>query len=168
MYVPLARAIAAPLATLSLAAAAIHFAVGPEHVVEYAPYGVLFLGLAWFQALWAISYVFRSEPRLNVVAVVVNLGAALVWLWSRTLGLPFGPESGVPEEIGAVDVLATIEEVFLAGLLVSLATRPVREAVEQLVLRPRSAWFGAIFWCAFIVAVTSLVLLEPRPIMTMH
>lgn len=165
MYVPLARAIAAPLATLSLAAAAIHFAVGPEHVVEYAPYGVLFLGLAWFQSLWALSYVVRSDARLGAVAIVVNFGAALVWLWSRTVGLPFGPEPRGPETIGALDVVATTEELFLAGILIGLGTRPMREAVEHLVLDRRSAWLGALLWCALIVSVTSLVLLEPRPMM---
>ena len=48
----LARALLIPMATLSVAAAGIHFAVIQEHLQEFEPFGYLFLALAWFQALW--------------------------------------------------------------------------------------------------------------------
>lgn len=166
-FVPLGRAIAAPLATLSVAAAAIHFAVGPVHVVEYEPYGYAFLALAWFQALWAVGHAVRPNRFANLAAIVINAGAAVVWAWSRAVGLPFGPEPGVPEAVGSLDVVATVEELFLAGLLVTLALRPVREAVGQVVLRPASAWIGVALWCGLILVVTSYVLLQPQPIMMM-
>ena len=152
------RASAVPLATLSLAAAAIHFAVVPEHVLEYAPFGMLFLGLGWFQTFWAVAYVMGFERRLTLTAIVVNVGAAAVWLWSRTLGLPFGPEPFVPEGVGGVDVVANIEEVVLVGLLLRRATRP-RPAEEE--RSTYSAWRGAILWSGLVVFVTSIVLLEP-------
>ena len=158
---------AAPLVTLSLAAAAIHFAVGPEHVVEYVPYGYAFLALAWFQTLWAVGYALRPNRFANGAAIVINLGTVLVWVWSRTLGLPFGPEPGVPEAVGSLDVVATAEELLLAGLLITLALPPVRAAVDHLELRSAAAWTGIGLWCGLILVVTSYVLLQPQPIMMM-
>ncbi len=40
------------LASLSVGAAAIHFAVTFEHFNEYSLYGVFFLVLAWAQLVW--------------------------------------------------------------------------------------------------------------------
>ncbi len=82
------------LAVLSFGAAAIHFAVSPDHFAEWAPYGVAFACLAWFQILWAAIYlVGRTRPWVSA-AVIVNAGTIVVWVWSRTIGLPIGPKSG--------------------------------------------------------------------------
>ena len=58
------------LSTLSLGAAAIHFAVIGEHIAEYALFGVFFALIGWFEALWAIAYVMRPTRRLAGAAIV--------------------------------------------------------------------------------------------------
>jgi hypothetical protein len=116
---------AGPLAVISLGAAAIHFAVMPEHVAEWWAFGAFFAALGWFQALWSIGYLAQPSERLAWVAIVINLATVLVWAWSRTLGLPIGPDPGVPEAIGAADVVASALEMLLViGLL---ATRRGQE-----------------------------------------
>jgi hypothetical protein len=113
----------APVLTagLSLGAAAVHFAVIGEHFAEYPPYGLVFALLAWFQSGWAVAYVARPHPRLAVTAMAVNLAAVIVWLTSRTVGLPFGPERWVPEAVGAADTLASgLESLLTLGLVVAL------------------------------------------------
>lgn len=129
-------AFAAPAAVLSLGAAAIHFAVIGEHLRELLLFGILFVLVAWFQAWWAVQYVARPTRRLEWLALALNLGVIAVWTWSRTMGLPIGPASGTPEEVGTADVIATVFELALVALLVEVirlgvwdrATRPARVA----------------------------------------
>ena len=51
--------------------------------------------------------------------LAVGLGGSLflvaVWALSRTSGLPFGPEPGVPEEIGVPDLVSVALELVTAA-----------------------------------------------------
>ncbi len=106
------------LATLSLGAGAIHFAVISEHFAEYWVFGVFFAALAWYQAIWAVLYALRPRRMLGSTAILVNAGTVALWLWTRTIGVPIGPKAGEVEPIGAPDVAATIFEVaIVVGLL---------------------------------------------------
>jgi hypothetical protein len=106
---------------LSVGAAAIHFAVIPDHLEEWWAFGLFFAVLGWFQAVWPVAYVNRPSRRLAWIAISVNLATVVLWAWSRTVGLPVGPEPGMPEGIGAADLIATALE--LALVLGLLATR---------------------------------------------
>lgn len=111
----------ASLAALSMATAAIHFAVMGEHFAEYLAFGVFFSVVAWLQALWAVGVVALPSRRLLLVGLVGNALVILVWLSSRTTGLPIGPEAGAAEPAAFVDVLSTVLEVaIVAGTAVLL------------------------------------------------
>jgi hypothetical protein len=111
----------ASLAALSMAAAAIHFAVMEEHFAEYVAFGVFFSVVAWLQAIWAVGVIVVPSRRLLLAGLVGNALVILVWLASRTTGLPIGPEAGAPEPAAFVDVLSTILEVaIVAGTAVLL------------------------------------------------
>ncbi len=84
--VSLTSTFAAIAAGLSLGAAGIHFAVIQEHIADYFAFGLAFLGLAWFQAIWAQIYVMRRSAPLAILGAVINVGAVVVWLVSRTTG----------------------------------------------------------------------------------
>lgn len=101
----------ASLAALSMAAAAIHFAVMGEHFAEYVAFGVFFSVIAWLQAIWAVGVTVLPSQRLLLVGLVGNALVVLVWLFSRTTGLPIGPEAGAPEPAAFVDMTSTILEV---------------------------------------------------------
>jgi hypothetical protein len=116
--VPFGRWTAVLAAALSLGAAAIHFGVIGDHFAEYPPYGVAFAALAWFQVGWALAYLAASAWRVAAIGAVVNAGAIAVWMLSRTVGMPIGPEPGALEPIGPLDLLATAMELALIGLLV--------------------------------------------------
>jgi hypothetical protein len=105
----------ASLAALSIAAAAIHFAVMGEHFAEYVAFGVFFSVVAWSQAVWAVGVIVLPSRRLLLVGLVGNALVILVWLFSRTTGLPIGPEAGAPEPAALVDVLSTILEVAIVA-----------------------------------------------------
>jgi hypothetical protein len=111
---------AAIAATLSTGAAAIHFAVVPEHMAEFAPFGLAFVALAWFQVTWAQLYLLRPNRRIAAIGAVVSVAIAAIWVLSRTAGLPFGPQPWTPEPIGALDLLATALEITLVGILLPI------------------------------------------------
>jgi hypothetical protein len=122
------------LAVMSFGAAAIHFAVSPDHFAEWAPYGVAFACLAWFQILWAAIYLVGRTRSWVSAAVIVNAGTIVVWVWSRTIGLPIGPNPGATEPVGFADALSSgFEALVVLGLLAGgtpvaarLARRPAR------------------------------------------
>jgi hypothetical protein len=111
-----------PLAVLSLGAAAIHFAVMPEHFAEWWAFGVFFGATGWFEALWAVGYVTMPTRRIAALGLVANVATVLLWAASRTVGLPIGPEPWVPEPVGLPDLVATLlEGILVLGLLTILA-----------------------------------------------
>jgi hypothetical protein len=119
--IPLSVTGAAVAATLSTGAAAIHFAVVPEHMAEFAPFGIAFVAVGWFQVGWAQAYLLRPTRAIAAAGVVVNVLIVATWLLSRTVGLPVGPEPWTPEQIGPLDLFATGFEVALIAVLVPVA-----------------------------------------------
>jgi hypothetical protein len=62
---------------------------------------------------------------LLIVGAIANAAIVAVWLWSRTAGLPIGPEAGEPDVAEFIDVVATVSEFLLVvGCLAML--RPWR------------------------------------------
>lgn len=109
-------------ALLTTAAAAIHFAVAPEHFDEGWAFGAFFATTAWVQILWALLVVRSGHRRLLLAGAAGNLAIALVWAASRTTGLPVGPEPGTREAVEFIDVLVTALEI-LAAVTILLALR---------------------------------------------
>jgi hypothetical protein len=107
-------AIPVVLALASAGAGAIHLKVVPEHLEEFTPFGVGFIALGVFQLLWAAAVLIRPTMLVLAIGLIVSALTIGVWVVSRTVGLPFGPEAGEPEAIGTLDVLSTA----LEGLVV--------------------------------------------------
>jgi len=106
------------LAAGLVGSAAIHAAVIPEHLSEWAAAGVFFIVLTGAELAVAALLLARSQPLVLLAAAAVSIGPLAVWLYSRTLGLPFGPETGVPETVGLADLAACALEV--ATLLIAV------------------------------------------------
>ncbi|MEO7663511.1 MAG: hypothetical protein ABIV26_00160, partial [Candidatus Limnocylindrales bacterium] len=99
------------LATLSMGAAAIHFAVISEHLSESILFGVFFAVLASLEALWALGYLIRPGRVLALGALAGNAATVALWAWAHLLGLPFGPQAGHLEPTTITDLMATAFEV---------------------------------------------------------
>ena len=107
-------------------AAAIHVVASASHFSEWWLFGIFFAVLAAWQATWGILLYREPSERALVTGAGVNTGVALLWLVTRTVGLPLGPETWSPERIGVLDVAATVDELSIAALglaLVSVAWR---------------------------------------------
>ena len=119
--------------TALLAAAAIHAAVVPEHVNEWPLAGMFFIVLAVAEVAVADRL---SKPRTRaglIAAALFSAGPLLVWVVSRTAGLPFGPDPGTAEAVGLADVVASALE--LGTLVAALAL--LRSSGQQ--VRPADA-----------------------------
>lgn len=109
---------------LSLGAAAVHAAVVGVHAAVDPLEGLLFALAAALQAAFGVAVVLSRRPVAALGLGAVNCAAVLAWLWSRTLGLPFGSHAWLPEAIGPLDALATLFELLAVaaaiGVLVAL------------------------------------------------
>ena len=147
------------LASLSAAAAAIHFAVVFEHFRDYLLYGVFFLVLAWAQLIWPAVLLWRPSRLWLWLGIAGNAAVLAVYVASRTVGLPFGPDLHHPEQVGGLDVMSCVLEFALvigcAALLwrPSLADRPVRRR-------------GGVAAAAALLAVPVLVIAATAAVMT--
>ena len=142
----------------SLGSAAIHLAVIEDHLRLYALFGVAFALLATFQIVWSLAYLRWRAPWLALVAVAVNLGAAAVWLGSRTVGLPIGPTPGVPEGIGAADLISTALELTLAAVLVLGASRRASGALERLRMPAARVYVAGGYLVGAVALATTIAL----------
>ena len=147
-------------AACSFGAAVIHLAVIGDHLEEFANFGLAFAVLATFQVAWSIAYVMGPSPALAAVAIVVNLGTAFVWLWSRTIGLPLGPDPGAPEAAGAADLISTLLELVLVVVLVLAASRGAQRLQDRLRLPATVVLVAGGYAIGAVVLATAVALLS--------
>jgi hypothetical protein len=103
---------------LSWGAGLIHLQAAGDHIEEYVLFAVFFALLATAQFVWGVA-ICRSPARgLLGAGAVVSLLVVMLWAVSRTIGLPIGPEAWSPEPVGAIDAIASLDEVFLALLVI--------------------------------------------------
>ncbi len=121
------RAVLTVVAALSLGAAMIHLAAAPKHVEELGDIGLGFYLAALFQAGWVVTFLAHPSARRAAIGIAGNAAITIVWIWTRTVGLRFGADTGQPESIGVPDAVATALQVGLILLLgAGLARRPRR------------------------------------------
>jgi hypothetical protein len=108
------RGLAVRLAAIaSLGAALVHFAVVPTHWNEWVPSGLFFVSIALFQLIWTPVVLVRTTSAVLAVGIVGNVGAAALWVLSRTVGAPLGPHAGEPEFVQAAGLCALLLEVYV-------------------------------------------------------
>ena len=133
VLVGLRRGVPLPLVIASVATAGsalVHFAVAPEHFAEWWGFGLFFVLCAEVQLGWALLLGRIRNNRMLAVGIAGSLALVGVWALSRTTGLPFGPEPGVPEEIGLPDVVSVVLELTAAGACAWVLLVPNRIAVR--------------------------------------
>jgi hypothetical protein len=121
------------IAASTVAAAAIHLSIIGEHFAESRLYGWFFLVLTIAQFGVAVLLVRRPSQALLKSVAASSVAIVLLWLATRTIGIPAGPAAGELEPFGLPDVLCSAFE-FLAALLVipALLDRPAISPVADL------------------------------------
>ena len=147
------------LAAGLIASAHIHAAVIPEHLTEWPAAGGFFALLTIAEIAVAAALLAAQPRRLaGVAAVVVSAGPLLVWLYSRTLGLPFGPDAGIAEAVGIPDVVCCALEIGTLIAAVMLLRRP-----GWLARRPPASAHVRGLAVVAVIAVTALGLAAVAP-----
>lgn len=95
----------------------IHAQAAIQHVDEYALYALFFVLLAITQCVWGIALYRSPSRKLLFAGAMLSLAVAGLWIISRTSGLPVGPRPWTPEPVGAIDSIATGNELVLALLV---------------------------------------------------
>jgi hypothetical protein len=107
-------------AACSVGTAAIHALVCPEHFHEGLLYGGFFTVATVAQLVWAWLAIHHPQRWVLAAGLTGNLAIIGLWLFTRTVGIPFGPEAGEVEAIGALD---TITAAFEAAIVLCCAWR---------------------------------------------
>jgi hypothetical protein len=131
-------------AIISAMVGGIHLAVTQEHFAHWWLFGAFFLVVGMFQVVFAPLILQRPTWPVALAGIVVNLTVALIWVASRTVGLPIvAPESaeshtggaeGGLEAVGALDLASTAGELALIALLVTLLPPRLRRVTGNALL----------------------------------
>jgi hypothetical protein len=108
-------------ALASVTAAAIHGAVGPEHFREALRLGLFFVFICAVQLFLAAALLRRPTRTIVIANVVVNAATVLLWVLTRTVGLPF--ELAEIEPFGVLDTLSSAAELVLVGCCLTWLAR---------------------------------------------
>jgi hypothetical protein len=105
------------LTGLTAVAGTIHLVATIEHIDQNWELVAFFaiVGIAQAVAAW---WVYRKPEDMRMLRWLAlgSLAIALLWVWSRTIGLSFGPETG-RRKVGVGDTIATLFELWFAALV---------------------------------------------------
>lgn len=141
-----ARAVGTGVAPTILCAYAgiVHLAVVPQHWGEWPGYAAFFLATGAAQIAVAIVWVRRGLPHR---AVLLTIGATtaivLLYVASRTVGVPVGPEHGGHrrEPAGPADLAVTAAELgVVASLIPALPPLARRRVLDSLLAIGVALW----------------------------
>lgn len=157
------RALPRAAALLTAGAAAIHLGVAGSHFAEWWASGLFFLIAAAGQGVWAVAAWTRPPARrmLNTGAAM-NTSLIAVWLLSRTAGLPIGPGGGIPEAVGAADLITVAMEGLATLAIAAQLWAPSAGARIVGSGARRASLLGAAVAAAVLVA-SGVALAEPEP-----
>jgi hypothetical protein len=144
------------IAGLSAAAGAVHLAMVPSHMGEWAAEGIAFALVGWLQLAVALLVVVRPTRLLLAGTALANLAFVGAWVVSRTTGPPFGPHSGIAEDASSVDVTAVALEMALVLLAVLALIRPALWFLSGTFARR-----GGLAGATAVVVLATVVLASP-------
>jgi len=150
------RVVRPALALLSMGAAVIHFVVIPGHWDEYWGQGLFFIIAAIAQLLWAVWVLVAPSRLLYLAGAAGNAAIVVLWIVTRTAGVPAGPGAGEREAVEFADTLATVFEVLLViGALALARTAPARP-----IRWPAGALAASVVGALLVAALTTASLLD--------
>jgi hypothetical protein len=104
------------LAVASATAGVIHATVCPSHFQESDLYGVFFLLAAAGQLGFAVVVLGRPSRTVLRTGAAATAAVLMLWLATRTVGIPPGPAAGRTEDVGVLDLMATGAETVVVVL----------------------------------------------------
>ena len=137
-------------AALSLVAATIHLWALPEHLLMWWGYGAFFLAAALSQGICAVLLLRWPAAPVLLAGIWGNLSIVVLYVVTRTSGVPLGPHAGKMEEAGLLDMAATASELGIVFALVTLLGGVHRRRTINALLL-----LGAVIWALRFAGVLS-------------
>jgi hypothetical protein len=109
-----------------LGTAVVHATLVAEQLAAWPEAGIVLLLLVVAEVDAALLFLLRLRSVQYVGTAVVSAVPLLVWLYSRTAGLPFGPEAATARPVGLTDTVTALLE--MATLVVALAALRSRKS----------------------------------------
>ena len=135
----------AVIAALSGLAAGIHLSVAPEHFDEWWGYGTFFVVAAVGECALVLLLALRPRSWVIQAGIWTSLATMLMYLVSRTAGIPLGPAKGSVETVDLPGLAATAAEGALVVVLcLLLAGRERRYTLNALGLIGIALWAAAL------------------------
>lgn len=140
--------------TLAAVAGLIHVKAMADHAAHYWLFGVLFGVVACAQIGWGVWLWRRPMSDLALIGGAAGtLVVVVVWLVSRTVGLPIGPWAGEAEAIGVSDAIATLAEIVLVAVVFAIVRPDGRVGARLAWLSgPNAVRVGVAFGSAGVLA----------------
>ena len=141
-------------------AAGIHLGAAPQHFAEWWGYGAFFVLAAVGECALVALLALRPRAWVIQAGIWASLATMLMYLVSRTSGIPLGPATGVVEPVELAGLAATAAEGALVVVLCRLlAGRERARTLNALGL------VGAILWIA---ALTGALAPPAQPVASAH
>jgi hypothetical protein len=132
-------------AGVSLLAGWVHLAYTSAHLRAWWAYGAFFLVVGLGQGLLAAALLRWPRPVVAIAGIAGNLGVVMMYVVTRSGGIPLGPHKGVVEKATTIDLLTTAGEVVVIVLLLAmLGHTACRVTVNVLVLCGALLWAGRL------------------------
>lgn len=114
-----------------MVAGAVHAVAGPEHLAEWWAYGLFFFAAAAYQVAYGLLLLTQGvegwggwvavRGMVYRAGIVLTLGIIVLWVVSRTVGVPIGPEAFEREPVGGLDAISKAIEAALVIVLARLS-----------------------------------------------
>ncbi|MDX6538893.1 MAG: hypothetical protein QOI71_503 [Gaiellales bacterium] len=133
------------VAVLSGVAAGIHLGVAPQRFTEWWGYGAFFLLAAVGECTLIALIALRPRAWVVQAGIWTSLATMLMYLVSRTSGIPFGPATGVVEPVELPGLAAIAAQGALVAVLCGLlAGRSRVRSLNALGLVGAALWIAAL------------------------
>lgn len=130
---------------LSLVAALIHFSVAREHFAEWWGYGAFFVVAGLGELAFPVLFARRPAGWVLQAGIWGNLAPILLYMVSRTAGIPLGPDAGAVEDLEVLGITATVAEAGVVLILCTLLTGEAgRRTINALFMVGVGLWLASL------------------------
>lgn len=110
-------------AVLAIAAGLIHFAAAPMHFAEAFEFGLFMVIVGALQVVGGALLALRPSRWLVLIGLLGTVVVFVIFAVAYTVGLPFGPDPGKPEELEPLVIISKVTEFALLLALAALISQ---------------------------------------------